>query len=77
MKKPHFRIELIQNDEGFWNVKVWDENERWIYSQIVDFGDDMKTTAREAGITLVQRVNGAATYTVEEHAVSSSDKNRQ
>jgi hypothetical protein len=67
MKKPHFRIELIQDEDGFWNVKVWDENEKWVYSQIVDFGDDLKAVARDAGITFVQRADGAATYTFEEH----------
>jgi len=66
MKEHHFRIELIESEDHFWTVKVWDENENWVYSQLLDFGQDLKSQAREAGITFVQRADGSATYTVEE-----------
>jgi hypothetical protein len=68
MKKHPFKIELTESEDHFWTVKVWDEQENWVYSQLVDFGQDMKSLAREAGITFVQRASSSAAYIVVERA---------
>jgi hypothetical protein len=66
MNKQKYRIELFEEESGFWTSEVW-KSKTCVYRSAIEVGDNHKSRVRERAIQYAEKQRDYGSHVVSEH----------